>query len=142
MKIEILLTIAGLFVSVCVNLCAIAFFAGQMKAQQEAHKEQLKENKTSFQNTINEIKKSFKETVDDIKQDFKDKLHDIKENITEKMTENSKRFEENLSRLEDKQDKHNSVIERQFLLEKKEEVNAEQIKVVNHRIKDLEAKVG
>ena len=45
-------------------------------------------------------------------------MHDIKENITEKMTENSKRFEENLSRLEDKQDKHNSVIERQFLLEK------------------------
>ena len=89
MKIEILLTIVGLFLSVCVNLCAIAFFAGQMKAQQEAHKEQLKENKTSFQNTINEIKKSFKETVDDIKQDFKDKLHDIKENITEKMTENS-----------------------------------------------------
>ena len=58
------------------------------------------------------------------------------------MTENSKRFEENLSRLEGKQDKHNSVIERQFLLEKKEEVNEEQIKVVNHRIKDLEAKVG
>ena len=142
MKIEILLTIVGLFLSVCVNLCAIAFFAGQMKAQQEAHKEQLKENKTSFQNTIDEIKKSFKETVDDIKQDFKDKLHDIKENITEKMTENSKRFEENLSRLEGKQDKHNSVIERQFLLEKKEEVNEEQIKVVNHRIKDLEATVG
>ena len=69
-------------------------------------------------------------------------MHDIKENITEKMTENSKRFEENLSRLEGKQDKHNSVIERQFLLEKKEEVNEEQIKVVNHRIKDLEAKVG
>lgn len=131
MKIEILLTIAGLFVSVCVNFCAIAFFAGQMKAQQETHKEQLKE-----------IKKSFKETVDDIKQDFKDKLHDIKELISEKIAENSKRFEENLSRLEDKQDKHNSVIERQFLLEKKEEINEEQIKVANHRIEDLEAKVG
>ena len=48
MKIEILLTIVGLFLSVCVNLCAIAFFAGQMKAQQEAHKEQLKRKQNQF----------------------------------------------------------------------------------------------
>lgn len=142
MKIEILLTIAGLFLSVCVNLCAIAFFAGQMKAQQQAHKEQLKDNKDSFQNTIDEIKKSFKETVDDIKNDFKDKLHDIKENISEKISENAKHFEDNIRRLENKQDKHNSTIERTFLLEKQQGVLSEQMKVANHRIEDIEAKVG
>ena len=36
-----------------------------------------------------------------------------------------------LSRLEDKVDKHNTVIERTFILE-------EQMKVANHRIADLE----
>lgn len=130
MKIEILLTITGLFVSVCVNLCAISFFAGQMKAQQQTHKEQLEE-----------IKKGFKETVDDIKNDFKDKLRDIKENITEKITENTRHFEEQIERLEKKQDKHNSTIERTFLLERQQGVLAEQMKVANHRIEDIETKI-
>jgi hypothetical protein len=40
-----------------------------------------------------------------------------------------------LEQLEKKQDKHNSVIERTFLLEEK-------MKVANHRIEDLEKGVG
>lgn len=36
-------------------------------------------------------------------------------------------------------DKHNKVIERVFKLEKSDEVEKEQIKVINHRIDDLEA---
>ncbi|MDO4170802.1 MAG: hypothetical protein Q4D45_13035 [Lachnospiraceae bacterium] len=35
-------------------------------------------------------------------------------------------------------DKHNSVVERVYELEKRTDVQEEQIKVVNHRIKDLE----
>lgn len=35
-------------------------------------------------------------------------------------------------------DKHNSVIERTYALEKRAEVQEEQLKVANHRIKDLE----
>ena len=35
-------------------------------------------------------------------------------------------------------DKHNKVIERVYKLEKEDEVEKEQIKVINHRIKDLE----
>ena len=43
-----------------------------------------------------------------------------------------------LEQLEKKVDKHNTVIERTFKLEETQAVIQEQIKVVNHRIGDLE----
>ena len=43
-----------------------------------------------------------------------------------------------IEQLEKKVDKHNSVIERTFQLEKRCEVIEEKIKVANHRIEDLE----
>lgn len=47
-------------------------------------------------------------------------------------------LEYRLMELEKKQDKHNDVITRMFVAEKNIEVHAEQIKVANHRIDDLE----
>ena len=43
-----------------------------------------------------------------------------------------------LEQLENKVNKHNSVIERTYKLEKQESVIEEQIKVIHHRIEDLE----
>lgn len=43
-----------------------------------------------------------------------------------------------VDQLEKKVDKHNNVIERTYKLEQDAAVQAEQIKVVNHRIEDLE----
>ena len=43
-----------------------------------------------------------------------------------------------LEQLEKKVDKHNTVIERTYVLEKRAEVFEEKISVANHRIKDLE----
>lgn len=43
-----------------------------------------------------------------------------------------------IARLEQKVEKHNSVIERVYQIEKQEEVLNEKIKVANNRIKDLE----
>lgn len=43
-----------------------------------------------------------------------------------------------LEQLEKKVEKHNSVIERTYKLEKEQEVEEEKIKVINHRIEDLE----
>lgn len=48
------------------------------------------------------------------------------------------KFEEKLITLEKKQDKHNCLIERTYLIEKDISVLKEQIKVENHRIDDLE----
>jgi hypothetical protein len=44
-----------------------------------------------------------------------------------------------IEQLEKKQDKHNSVIERTYELEKKVALLDEDLIVANHRIKDLEA---
>lgn len=45
-----------------------------------------------------------------------------------------------IEQLEKKVDKHNSVIERVYALEKKDAVQDEEIKVANHRLTDLEQK--
>ena len=45
-----------------------------------------------------------------------------------------------IGQLEKKVDKHNTVIERTYKLEEEQAVMHEQIKVVNHRIADLEEK--
>ena len=45
-----------------------------------------------------------------------------------------------IKQLEEKVDKHNSVIERVYHLETQDAVINEEIKVVNHRITDLENK--
>ena len=51
---------------------------------------------------------------------------------------NSKLTAYRIEQLEKKVDKHNTVIERTFRLEQNQAVMQEQIKVVNHRITDLE----
>ena len=43
-----------------------------------------------------------------------------------------------IEQLEKKVDLHNSVIERVYLLEKADAVEEEEIKVINHRLSDLE----
>lgn len=47
-----------------------------------------------------------------------------------------------LEQLEDKVNKHNNLIERTYKLEELTAVQDEQIRVANHRIQDLEARVG
>ena len=47
-----------------------------------------------------------------------------------------------LQALEEKMNKHNNVIERTYHIEEEQAVMKEQIKVVNHRIEDLEKKEG
>lgn len=47
-----------------------------------------------------------------------------------------------LEQLEEKVNKHNQVIERTFRLEDNDKLMEEKIKVANHRIEDLEHKVG
>lgn len=46
-----------------------------------------------------------------------------------------------LEQLEKKQDKHNTLIERTYKLEEEVAIQAEKIKVANHRIDDLEKAV-
>ena len=52
----------------------------------------------------------------------------------------SKLTEYRIKELENKQDKHNAVIERTYKLEERMELVEERQKVANHRISDLEEK--
>ena len=47
-----------------------------------------------------------------------------------------------LEQLEKKVQAHNNLVERMYHVEERTELQEEKIKVVNHRIEDLEAKVG
>ncbi|MCD7779579.1 MAG: hemolysin XhlA family protein [Candidatus Gastranaerophilales bacterium] len=47
-------------------------------------------------------------------------------------------FEEKLTSIEKKQDKHNSLIERTYCIERDVSVLKEKLKVEEHRIEDLE----
>ena len=47
-------------------------------------------------------------------------------------------LEYRIDRLEEKQDKHNRVIERTYRLEEQVSVHEEKLKVAGHRIEDLE----
>ncbi len=120
-----------LFLSIATNIAAIAYFAGKLKTQNDF-----------FEKIIEEMKKNFEKNVEDIKKSFADKLKELKENVFERIADNAKHFEEHIGRLEIKQDKHNSTIERTFLLEKQQGVLAEQMKVANHRIEDIEVKIN
>lgn len=51
-------------------------------------------------------------------------------------------MEYRLTQLEDKVDKHNQLIERTYRLEEDSKVQEEKIRVANHRIDDLERRVG
>ena len=94
MSIEIIVSIIGLFITILINICVIAYFAGTLKANQDYHEKVIA---------------------------------DLKEEVNK-----------NFERIERKQDKHNSVIERQFIAEGKINVLEEKVEVANHRIADLE----
>ena len=51
-------------------------------------------------------------------------------------------FEAKFDSLKESVDKHNQLVERVFILESRTDVQEEKLKVVNHRIEDLEKKNG
>jgi hypothetical protein len=51
-------------------------------------------------------------------------------------------IEYRIDKLEGKVDLHNNLVDRMYRVEKGLEVKEEQVKVVNHRIADLEAREG
>lgn len=110
--------VLGLLITIIVNIVAMIRFS----TKQEVALDSLGKAFSGFKDDI-------KNTISDFKQDVDNKIRDVKED-----------FKEHLGRVEKKQDKHNNVIERTFALEKVQSVQEEQIKVINHRVHDLEIK--
>lgn len=68
----------------------------------------------------------------------KEILYLIKQDFERRFEENQEKTSEHFEQLEKKQDKHNSMIERQFKTESNVKELYEKIRVANHRIEDLE----
>lgn len=66
--------------------------------------------------------------------------YDSQKTIQQAQYDSQKLIEYKIDKLSERVDKHNSVIARTYKLEQDYAVVAEQIKVANHRIEDLERK--
>jgi len=107
-----------LWVSIGINLLALAFFAGIFYATQKQQKEGMQ--------TFNEqVTKKF----DEIKENFSEKTRDLKNN-----------FHEKIDALEKKQDKHNNLIERMALVEASTKSAHKRGDELSDKIEELEGK--
>lgn len=82
-------------VSIVVNIVAIAYFAG-------VHSEAQK----NLKKTVEQMQKNFDKQFEDLKNSFQDKVEDLKQN-----------FQERFNKVEEKQDKHNNLVERMVRVE-------------------------
>lgn len=92
---------------------------------------------------LDAFKKEVVDTLNEHRTEYIKGIEDVKENIAEIKAvyqQNSAIVELKIDALEKKQDAHNNVITRVFNLESEQKLQEEQIKVVNHRIEDLERK--
>lgn len=99
------------------------------------------ENNTTRKKHDQEFLASHNKSLEDIKNDYRKGLQEMKQQIGEIKASNAQTvavINLKLDALEKKQDKHNSVIERTYALEKDVSIINEQIKVANHRIEDAE----
>ena len=107
-----------LWVSIGINLLALAFFAGIFYATQKQQKE-------GMQNFNEQVTKKF----DEIKTDFSERLRDLKTN-----------FHDKIDALERKQDKHNNLIERMALVEASTKSAHKRGDELSDKIEELEGK--
>ena len=95
-------------INIAINLVTIAFMAG------------------IYIQTI----KTLKENQEKSETDNKDRLRELKEYFLEKIEDVKTHFAEHLNRVEEKQDKHNNVIERMVIVE-------QSVKSAHHRIDEI-----
>lgn len=86
---------AEIFISIGVNVIAIAFFAGVYSEGQKNLKESTKLIQENFDKKIEELKENFQEKIEYLKENFQDRFNKV----------------------EEKQDKHNNIIERMVRVE-------------------------
>lgn len=92
---------------------------------------------------LDAFKKEVVDTLNEHRTEYIKGIEDVKDNIAEIKAvyqQNSAIVELKIDALEKKQDAHNNVITRVFNLESGQKLQEEQIKIVNHRIEDLERK--
>lgn len=82
-------------ISIAINVITIAYLAG-------VHSEAQK----NLKKTVEQMQKNFDEKFKDLKQSFQEKVEDLKQN-----------FQDRFDKVEEKQDKHNNLVERMVRVE-------------------------
>ena len=101
-----------------------------------ARKKETDAMKSLIENYRDELRGKMQNLVDQM-QNVRDEIREVDNNMQKQIIV----LDDKIENLSKQVEKHNSVIERTYKLEKDSEVQEEKIRVVNHRLEDLEAKV-
>lgn len=129
-----------LWVSIGINLLALAFFAGAFVQTQKHLKEAIEKIETGFAEKIKELKEDYAAKIKDLKDDYAAKVQDIKEDLTGKIKELKRNFHEKFESVERKQDKHNNLIERMALCEASTKSAHKREDELSEKVEELEEK--
>lgn len=125
-------------VYLCINVAGIGYIYGQIKGQLKNQDALIQTLKDDFNDKFNNFKISVAENSVKVENNQKQLMNALKDDFNEKFNNFKESVAEHFVRVEKKQDIHNHYVERTYNLERQSGIQEEQIKVINHRIEDLE----
>lgn len=105
---------------------------GYILVDRREKNKQLDKFKEDVLNTLNKHREEYLDGISDVKDDISD--------MRAVYQQSQAIIELKIDSLEKKQDAHNGLISRMYAVESTQKLQEEQLKVVNHRIEDLEKK--
>lgn len=105
---------------------------GYILVDRREKNKQLDRFKEDVLNTLNKHREEYLNGISDVKDDISD--------MRAVYQQSQAIIELKIDSLEKKQDAHNGLISRMYAVESTQKLQEEQLKVVNHRIEDLEKK--
>lgn len=121
MSIETWISLASLLMALLINMIIVVTFVIKQSENLKYLKETFKESKESLR---------------EYKKEMAEKFDEFKENINTQIKENQKHTEEYIIRLEQKQDKHNNLIERMVRVEDSTKSSHHRLDTIEDRIYD------
>lgn len=113
-------------------ISAFVVLIGYIIVDKREKQKQLDKFKDDMLNTLNKHREEYLEGIADVKDDITD--------LRAVYQQTQAIIELKIDSLEKKQDAHNGLISRMYAVESNQKLQEEQIKVVNHRLEDLERK--
>lgn len=125
MSIEAWIALACFIMSLLVNVIIVVVFLVKQSDNLKFLKETFETSKTNVMKTVGEYKKEMTEKFDELKKD-----------INNQIDKNQKYTEEHIKRLEQKQDKHNNLVERMVRVEDSTKSSHHRIDTIEDRLYD------
>ena len=106
MKLDMIIALIALLVTVIGNIIAITRFSTKQEV-----------TLASVQSSFTEFKENMHESIKDLKSNVETSIKELKEDVNERINSNQTATATHLAKLEEKQDKHNNLIERMVIVE-------------------------